>query len=42
MATSGKNVLSVAVLSIMITAPIGAFGMEASYSSLLAKEVGAE
>ncbi|MEG0566177.1 MAG: cation:proton antiporter [Hungatella sp.] len=33
----GKLVLSVAVLSIIITAPLGAFGMEVSYKKLLAK-----
>ena len=34
----GKLVLSVAVLSIIITAPLGAFGMELSYQKLLKKE----
>ncbi len=34
----GKIVLSVAVLSIIITAPLGALGMEAGYKSLPAKE----
>ncbi|MEG1012418.1 MAG: cation:proton antiporter [Ruthenibacterium sp.] len=33
----GKIVLSVAVLSILITAPLGAFGMDISYKKLLAK-----
>lgn len=34
----GKLVLSVAVLSILITAPLGAFGMDASYKRLLTKQ----
>ncbi|MEG2053620.1 MAG: cation:proton antiporter [Oscillospiraceae bacterium] len=34
----GKMVLSVAVLSIIITAPLGAFGMEVSYKKLLSKD----
>ena len=34
----GNMVLSVAVLSIIITAPLGAFGMDISYKRLLAKE----
>lgn len=34
----GNLVLSVAVLSILITAPLGAFGMEISYRRLLTKE----
>lgn len=34
----GNIVLSVAVLSIIITAPIGAFGMDISYKKLLEKE----
>lgn len=34
----GKIVLSVAVLSILITAPLGAFGMDLSYRRLLKKE----
>jgi hypothetical protein len=34
----GKIVLSAAVLSIIITAPLGALGIEAGYKSLLAKE----
>ena len=34
----GNIVLSVAVLSIVITAPLGAFGMELSYKKLLEKE----
>ncbi len=34
----GKLVLSVAVLSILITAPLGAFGMEVTYQKLLEKE----
>lgn len=33
----GKIVLSVAVLAIIITAPLGAFGMDMSYKKLLAK-----
>lgn len=35
---SGKIILSVAVLGILITAPLGALGMEMSYRSLLVKE----
>ena len=31
----GKLVLSVAVLSILITAPLGSFGMDATYKRLL-------
>ena len=31
----GKMVLSVAVLSILLTAPLGAFGMDATYRRLL-------
>lgn len=34
----GKIVLSVAVLAIIITAPLGAFGMDMSYRALLSKE----
>lgn len=34
----GKIVLSVAVLAIIITAPLGAFGMDISYKKLLSKE----
>ena len=34
----GNIVLSVAVLSILVTAPLGAFGMDISYKKLLAKE----
>ena len=34
----GKIVLSVAVLSILITAPLGALGIDASYKKLLMKE----
>ncbi len=34
----GKLVLSVAVLSIIITAPLGALGMDATYKTLVAKE----
>ena len=34
----GKIVLSVAVLAILITAPLGALGMYASYKKLLARE----
>ena len=35
----GKIVLSVAVLAILITAPLGAFGIDAGYKKLLAKEI---
>ena len=34
----GNMVLSVAVLSIVLTAPLGAFGMDLTYKKLLAKE----
>ena len=34
----GQMVLSVAVLAILITAPLGAIGMDASYQKLLEKE----
>ena len=34
----GQIVLSVAVLAILITAPLGAIGMDASYQKLLEKE----
>lgn len=34
----GNMVLSIAVLSILITAPLGAFGMDVSYKKLLKKE----
>ena len=34
----GKIVLSVAVLAILITAPLGALGMDASCKKLLARE----
>jgi NhaP-type Na+/H+ or K+/H+ antiporter len=34
----GKIVLSVSVLAILITAPLGAFGMDASYRRLLTKD----
>lgn len=34
----GKIVLSVAVLAIIITAPLGAFGMDMSYRTLISKE----
>ena len=34
----GKLVLSVAVLAILITAPLGAFGMDATYQRLLERE----
>lgn len=34
----GRLVLSIAVLSILITAPLGALGMEATYKALLTKE----
>jgi len=34
----GKIVLSVAVLAIIITAPLGAFCMDMSYKALLSKE----
>lgn len=33
----GKIVLSVAVLAILITAPLGALGMDATYRKLLQK-----
>ena len=33
----GKLVLSVAVLAILITAPLGAIGIDASYTKLLEK-----
>lgn len=36
----GKNVLSVAVLAILITAPLGAMGMDISYKRLLTKDIG--
>lgn len=37
-----KNiVLSVAVLSIIITAPLGAFGMDMTYQNLFEKEINA-
>lgn len=35
----GKTVLSVAVLAILITAPLGAFGIDSSYDKLLKKQV---
>ena len=35
----GKIVLSVAVLAILITAPLGAFGIDAGYKKLLVKEI---
>lgn len=35
----GKIILSVAVLAIVITAPLGAIGMEATYKKLLQKEM---
>ena len=34
----GKTVLSVAVLAILITAPLGAWGMDATYKRLLTRE----
>lgn len=34
----GRLVLSVAVLSILLTAPLGAIGMDPSYKHLLEKE----
>ena len=34
----GKIVLSVAVMAIIITAPLGALGIDASYKKLLTKE----
>ena len=37
--TSGNIILSVAVLGILITAPLGAIGMDASYDKLLKKEL---
>lgn len=36
----GKLVLSVAVLAILLTAPLGAFGIDASYQKLLEQEEG--
>ena len=36
----GQIVLSVAVLAILITAPLGALGMDATYQKLLEKQVG--
>lgn len=36
----GKIVLSVAVMAILITAPLGAFGIDISYKKLLSKETG--
>lgn len=36
----GKSVLSSAVLSVIATAPPGAFGMDISYKKLLCKEKG--
>ena len=36
--TCGPIVLSVAVVGILITAPLGAFGMDVSYKKLLEKE----
>lgn len=36
----GKIVLSVAVLAILITAPLGALGMDISYQKLLARDEG--
>lgn len=36
----GQIVLSVAVLAILITAPLGAIGMDATYQKLLEKQVG--
>lgn len=36
--TCGKIVLSVAVMAIIITAPLGALGIDASYKKLLVKE----
>ena len=38
----GKIVLSVAVMAIIITAPLGAFGMDATYQKFLEKENGTE
>lgn len=35
---AGELILTVSVLAILITAPIGAFGMDASYQKLLTKE----
>ena len=36
----GQIVLSVAVLAILITAPLGAIGMDVTYQKLLEKQVG--
>ena len=38
----GSIVLSVAVLAILITAPLGAIGMDMTYQKLLSREEGAE
>ena len=38
----GKIVLSVAVLAILITAPLGALGIDRSYSFLLSTDIGTE
>ena len=38
----GKIVLSVAVMAIIITAPIGAMGMDATYKKLLYKDIGCQ
>lgn len=35
----GKSVLSVAVLAILITAPLGAFGIDISYKRLLSRDM---
>ena len=35
----GEIVLSVAVLAILLTAPLGAFGMDATYRKLLKQEL---
>ena len=36
----GKIVLSVAVLAILITVPLGAIGMDLTYQNLLSREEG--
>ena len=35
----GRIVLSVAVLAIIITAPLGAFGMDVTYKKFLVREI---
>lgn len=38
--SSGNTILTVAVLAILITAPFGAIGIDASYQKLLTRSVG--